>query len=85
MIGLKITGNYHDGNYIVKLAADHGIDNEIQDKNTMPSQLGALILSNSKTVLNNFIRVVDGFKTKYVYYRDTDSLYIEKKHWDKIK
>ena len=27
---------------------------------------------------------VDGFKTNKVYYQDTDSLYIEKKYWDKL-
>ena len=32
--------------------------------------------------MNNFIRVIDGFKTNNVYYQDTDSLYIEKKHWN---
>ena len=49
----------------------------------MPSQLGAFILSNSKRIMNNFVKVViDGFKTNKVYYGDTDSIYIEKKHWD---
>ena len=50
----------------------------------MPSQLGAFILSNSKRIMNNFIRVIDGFKTNNVYYQDTDSLYIGKKHWNKL-
>ena len=73
-----------NGKYIVKLAMDEGIDNEIEDRNTMPSQLGAFILSNSKRIMNNFIRVIDGFKTNNVYYQDTDSLYIEKKHWNSL-
>ena len=34
--------------------------------------------------MNNFISVIDGFRTKTVYYQDTDSLYIEKKHKDKL-
>ena len=32
----------------------------------------------------NFIHANDGFYTNDVYYTDTDSLYIENKHWDKI-
>ena len=73
-----------NGNYIVKLALDEGVDNDVEDKNTMPSQLGAFILSNSKRIMNNFIRVIDGFKTNNVYYQDTDSLYIHKKHWNEL-
>ena len=71
-----------NGNYFVKLVMDEGVDNDVEEKNTMPSQLGAFILSNSKRIMNNFIRVIDGFKTNNVYYQDTDSLYIEKKHWE---
>ena len=29
--------------------------------------------------MNNFVRVIDGFKNNNVYYQDTDSLYIDKK------
>ena len=46
--------------------------------------MGAFILSNSKRIMNNFVRIIDGFKSNSVYYQDTDSLYIEKKHWDKL-
>ena len=73
-----------NGNYIVKLSLDEGADSELEQKNTMPSQLAAFILSNSKRIMNNFINVIDGFKTNNVYYQDPDSLYIEKKHWDKL-
>ena len=34
--------------------------------------------------MNNFIHAIDGFYTNDVYYTDTDSLYIENKHWDKL-
>ena len=71
-----------NGEYIVQLSLDEGIDGEIDNENTMPSQLGAFILSNSKRIMNNFVEVIDGFKTNNVFYQDTDSLYIEKKHWD---
>ena len=50
----------------------------------MPLQLGALVLSNSKRIMNNFVQARDGFYTNDVYYTDTDSLYIENKHWDKL-
>ena len=72
-------------NYIVKMIDDAGLEDEIEKINTMPSHLGAFILSNSKRIMNNFIHVIDGFYTNDVYYTDTDSLYIENKHWDKLQ
>ena len=51
-------------------------------KITLPSHLGAFILGNSKRIMNNFIREINGFYNNSIYYGDTDSLYIEKKHWD---
>ena len=32
--------------------------------------------------MNNFIREINGFYNKSIYYTDTESLYIEKKYWD---
>ena len=34
--------------------------------------------------MNKFIHAVNGFSTNDVYYGDTDSLYIEIKHWDNL-
>ena len=34
--------------------------------------------------MNNFIHAIDGFYTNDVYYTDTDSLYIENKHCNKL-
>ena len=34
--------------------------------------------------MNTFIHAIDGFYTNDVYYTDTDSLYIENEHWDKL-
>ena len=65
-------------NYIVKMIDDAGLEN------TMPPHLGAFVLSNSKRIMNNFFHVINGFYTNDVYYTDTDSLYIENKHWDKL-
>ena len=50
----------------------------------MPLQLGAFVLANSKKFMNNFIHAINGFYTNVVYYTDTDSFYIDNKHWDKL-
>ena len=71
-----------NGNYIVKLKKDDGLEEVNDVKNTLPSHLGAFILSNIKRIMNNFIRGINGFYDNSIYYGDTDSLYIEKKHWD---
>ena len=75
----KLSGN----NYIVKMIDDAGLEDEVKKLNTMRLHLGAFVLSNSKRIMNNFIHAIDGFYTNDVYYTDTDSLYIENKHWDK--
>ena len=76
----KISGN----NYFVKIIDDAGLEDEVKKLNTMPLHLGAFVLSNSKRIMNNFIHAIKGFYTNDVYYTDTDSLYIENKHWDKL-
>ena len=70
------------GNFIVKMKKDDGLDDDCDIKNTLPAVLGAFILSNSKRIMNNFIREINGFYNNNIYYTDTDSLYIEKKYWD---
>ena len=72
-------------NYIVKMIDDAGLEDEIKKINTMPLHLGAFVLSNSKRIMNTFIHAINGFYTNDVYYTDTDSLYIENKHWDKLE
>ena len=71
-----------NGNYIVKLKKDDGLEGDNDVKNILPSHLGASILSNSKRIMNNFIREINGFYNNRIYYGDTDSLYIEKKYWN---
>ena len=34
--------------------------------------------------MNKFIHAIGGFYTNDLYYEDTDSMYIENKHWDKL-
>ena len=76
----KISGN----NYVVKMIDDVGLEDEVKKLNTMPLHLGAFVLSNSKRIMNNFIHAINGFYTNDVCYTDTDSLYIENKHWEKL-
>ena len=73
------------GNYIVELKDDEGLEDEVKRVNTMPLHLGAFVFSNSKRIMNTFIHAIDGFYSNDVYYTDTDSLYFENKHWDKLK
>ena len=63
---------------------DAGKEDELKKLKTMPLQLGAFVLSNSKRNMNNFVHAISGFYTNDVYYTDTDSLYIENKHWDEL-
>ena len=64
---------------------DAGLEDEVKKLNNMPLHLGAFVLSNSKRIMNNFIHAINGFYTNDVYYTDTDNLYIENKHWDKLE
>ena len=63
---------------------DERLEEEIKKANSLPLQSVVLILSSSKRIMNNFIHSIDGFYTNDVYYTDTDSIYIENKHWDKL-
>ena len=72
------------GNSIVKMIYDAGLEDDVKKLNTMPIHLGAVVLSNSKRIMNNFIHAINGFHLNDVYCTDTDSLFIENKHWDKL-
>ena len=71
-----------NGNYIVKMKKDDGLDDDCDNKNTLTAVLGAFILANSRRIMNKFIREINGFYENNIYYTDTDSLYIEKNYWD---
>ena len=68
-----------NGNYIVKMKRDDGLDDDCDIKNTLPAVLGTSILGKSRRILKNFFREKNGFFKKNTYYTDTDSLYIDKK------
>ena len=71
-------------NIMVKLKDNEGIDdNGISKKvNSQPCHLGSFILSHLKRLLNDVILCLDEFRNNKVYYGDTESIYIHKKHWD---
>ena len=71
-----------NGIYFIKMKRDDGLNDDSDIKNTLPAVLGAFILSNTKRIMNNFIREINEFYNNSIYYGDTDSLYIEKKYWD---
>ena len=71
-----------NGNYIVKLKKDDGLDDDCDIKNTLPAVLGAFILSNSRRIMNKFISKINGFYKNIIYYTDTNRLFIEKKYCD---
>ena len=68
-----------NGNYIVKYKKDDGLEGDNDVKNTLPSHLGAFILNNSKRIMNNFIREINGFYNNSIFCTDTDSLYNREK------
>ena len=70
------------GNYTVKMKKDDGLDDDFDIKNTLRTVLGAFILSNSKRIVNSFIRETNGFYNNSIYYGDTDSLFIDKNNSD---
>ena len=67
-----------NGNYIVKVRKDEGLEDDCDNKNSLPAYLGAFFLGNTKWIMNNFFRKVNGFYNNSIYYADTVSLYIEK-------
>ena len=72
-----------NGNYTVKMKKDDELDYDCDIKNLpLPAVLRAFILSNSRRIMNNFIREINVFYNISIYYGDTDSLYKKKKYWD---
>ena len=69
------------GKNIVELKGDDDLEDPVEKVNYMPLHLGAFVLSNSKRFMNNFIHATNFFLENDVNYGDTDSLFIENKHW----
>ena len=70
-----------NGNLIVKLEDDEGVDDfdKAKSVNTIRFHFGSCILSHSKRIMNNVFREIDGFYSNCIYYGVTDSGYIHKK------
>ena len=66
----------------MKIEQHEGEECEVDIKNTMQGLFGSFLWSNRRRIMNTFIRGIIGFKTMNVFFTDTESLYIEKKHWD---
>ena len=75
-----------NGTLIVKLEDVEGVDDCDKAKlvNTMPSLLGSHIVSHSKRLMNDVFREKGGFQGYCIYYGDTDSGYVHKKHWSSL-
>ena len=79
----KVLDNWRlpNGKYIVKMKKDDGLDDHDSEiQNNLPVQLGSFILSNSKRIMNSFIREIFGFYNNNIYFTDAGSLYIEKRY-----
>ena len=55
-----------------KLKKDDGLDEDNDHKNTLPSQLGAFIVSKIAPIMKNFIREINGFYNFSIFFGDTD-------------
>ena len=71
-----------NGNCIVKMKKNDGLDDDCDIKKTLPAVFGAFIIGNSRRNMNKFIKEINGFFENNIIYTDTDSLYMEKKCWD---
>ena len=66
-------------NYRMKLEKDDGLDGDSDVGKTLPSHPEAFIMSNRGRIMNNFVRVLNGFYNSSIYYTETDISYIEKR------
>ena len=64
------------GNYIVKKIDDAGLEDEVKKNKYHAVTFGRFCI--------NFIHAINGFYTNDLCYEDTDSMYNENNHWDKL-
>ena len=69
-------------NCIIRMKKDDGLDDDCDNKDTLPAVLGTFVLVNSRVTMNKLVREINGFYKNSIYYGDTDSLYKEKRYWD---
>ena len=75
-----------NGSLLARLEDDEGVDeyDKAKSVNSMLSHFGSYILSHGKRSMNDVVRQKGGFYSNSIYYIDTDSLYIHKKHWSDL-
>ena len=66
-----------NGNCNVYMRKYEGLDDDCDNKDTLPAHLGAFIISNGKRIMKNFIKEINCFNCNTIYYGDNDSLYKE--------
>ena len=68
------------GNGLLKVKASHIVDWSVDDDQELcnPSHLGAECLSNSKRIMNEFMK--PALESPLAYYCDTDSMYVTEKY-----
>ena len=72
-----------NGDNLVELTPDEVRKGCIDLKNTMPLNLAELLFSVIVGLnITKYKHILNGFRSIILNYQDTDSLYIEKKHWD---
>ena len=64
-----------NGKYIVNFQKNHGLEDDNDVKNTLPNHLGAFIWGNTKRIINNYIKEINGLYDISIYYGDIDSLW----------
>ena len=75
-----------NGKLIVKIEKDEAVDDYDLAKsiNTMPSPFGSFVLSHSRRLMNDVKEQIGCFHFHFIYYTDTDSLYLHKKYWSNL-
>ena len=73
-------------NYLVNVKDHYGVDdNGVSKKvNSQPFQFGSRIFSHSKSLMNDVILALDGFKNNKIYYGDTGTVYIHKNDYNML-
>ena len=79
--GVKNWWPLKNGNLIVKLEDDAGVDDQdsVSSINQLPCHVGSYISAHSIRLLNNNIREMDGFYSNNCFYLDTHKAYTLKK------
>ena len=70
---VKDDSKVSQGNCIVKMIDDKGLEDEVKKLNMMPLHLRTFVLSKSKRLMNKSNHAIERFCTNDVFHTDTDS------------